>query len=109
MLLKLKSIGVKIKSVANNQANVINAVKKNLKKISDFKRKTARQFSEVTDLVVDKKWYMKREYCMFILAGYYRLRLAGYYLLKIAGHSVLIIAGYSLNINAEYCILILSG
>ena len=54
MLLRLKSIGVKIKSVANNQANVINAVKKNSKKISDFKRKTARQFSEFTDLIVDR-------------------------------------------------------
>ena len=32
MLLKLKSIGVKIKSVANNQAKVINTVKKIRKK-----------------------------------------------------------------------------
>ena len=54
MLLKLKSIGVKIKSVANNQAKVINAVKKNSKKISDLKRNTAKQFSEFTDLIVDR-------------------------------------------------------
>ena len=33
MLLKLKSIGVKIKSVANDQVKVINTVKKNSKKI----------------------------------------------------------------------------
>ena len=54
MLLKLKSIGVKIKSVANNQAKVIDAVKKNLNKISDLKRNTAKQFNEFTDLIVDR-------------------------------------------------------
>ena len=54
MLLKLKSIGVKIKSVANNQAKVINTVKKNSKKISDLKNDTARKFSEFTGLIVDR-------------------------------------------------------
>ena len=54
MLLKLKSIGVKIKSVASNQAKVINTVKKNSKKISDLKRNTAKQFNEFTDLIVDR-------------------------------------------------------
>ena len=53
-MLKLKSIGVKIKSVANNQAKVINAVKKNSKNISNFKQNTARQFNEFTDLIVDR-------------------------------------------------------
>ena len=52
--LKLKSIGVKIKSVANNQAEVINTVKKNTKKISGLKRNTAKQFKEFTDLIVDR-------------------------------------------------------
>ena len=54
MLLKLKSIGVKIKSVASNQAKVINTVKKNSKKISDLKHNTAKQFNEFTDLIVDR-------------------------------------------------------
>ena len=39
IFLKLKSIGVKIKSVANNQAKVINAVKKNSKKNMWFQTK----------------------------------------------------------------------
>ena len=42
MLLKLISISVKIKSVANNQPNVTNMVKKNSKKISDLKQSTAK-------------------------------------------------------------------
>ena len=54
MLLKLKSIVVKIKSVANNQAKVINTVKKNSKKISDLKHNTTKQFNEFTDLMVDR-------------------------------------------------------
>ena len=54
MLLKLKSIGVKIKSVANNQAKVINTVKKNSKKISELKHDTARTFNEFTGLIVDR-------------------------------------------------------
>ena len=54
ILLKLKSIGVKIKSVASNQAKVINTVKKNSKKISDLKRNTAKQFNQFTDLIVDR-------------------------------------------------------
>ena len=54
MLLKLKSIGVKIKSVANNQAKVINTVKKNSKKLSELKHHTARKFNEFTGLIVDR-------------------------------------------------------
>ena len=54
MLLKLKSIGVKIKSVANNQAKVINTVKKNSKKLSELKHDTARKFNEFTGLIVDR-------------------------------------------------------
>ena len=54
MLLKLKSIGVKIKSVANNQAKVINTVKKNSKKISELKQDTAKKFNEFTGLIVDR-------------------------------------------------------
>ena len=54
MLLKLKSIGVKIKSVSNNQAKVINTVKKNSKKISELKHDTARKFNEFTGLIVDR-------------------------------------------------------
>ena len=54
MLLKLKSIGVKIKSVANNQGKFINTVKKNSQKISDLKRHTAKQFNEFTGLIVDR-------------------------------------------------------
>ena len=54
MLLKLKSIGVKIKSVANNQSKVINTVKRNSKKISDLKQNTTRKLSEFTDLIVDR-------------------------------------------------------
>ena len=54
MLLKLKSIGVIIKSVASNQAKVINTVKKYSKKISDLKRNTAKQFNEFTDLIFDR-------------------------------------------------------
>ena len=54
MLLKLKSIGVKIKSVANNQAKVINTVKKNSRKISELKHDTARKFNEFTGLIVDR-------------------------------------------------------
>ena len=54
MLLKLKSIGVKIKSVANNQVKVINTVKKNSKKISELKRDTALKFNEFTGLIVDR-------------------------------------------------------
>ena len=45
MLLKLKSMGVKIKSVANNQAKVINIVKKNSKNVSDLKHNTAKKFN----------------------------------------------------------------
>ena len=54
MLLRLKSIGVKIKSVANNQAEVINTIKKYSQKISDLKRYTAKQFNEFTGLIVDR-------------------------------------------------------
>ena len=54
MLLKLKSIGVKIKSVANNQAKVINTVKKNSKKLSELKHDTARKFSEFAGLMVER-------------------------------------------------------
>ena len=54
MLLKLKFFGVKIKSVANNQAKVINTVKRNSKKISDLKQNTSRKLSEFTDLTVDR-------------------------------------------------------
>ena len=54
MLLKLKSIGVKIKSVANNQAKVINKVKKNSQKISELKQDTAKKFYEFTGLIVDR-------------------------------------------------------
>ena len=54
MLLKLKSIGVKIKSVANNQAKVINKVKKNSQKISDLKQDTAKKCNEFTGLIVDR-------------------------------------------------------
>ena len=53
MLVKLKSIGVKIKSVANNQVKVMNTVKKNSQKISDLKRNTAKQFNEFTGFIVD--------------------------------------------------------
>ena len=52
MLLKLKSIGIKIRSVANNQTKVINTVKKNSKKISELKRDTAKKFNEFTGLIV---------------------------------------------------------
>ena len=54
MLLKLKSIGFKIKSVANNQAKVINTVKKNSKNISEMKHDTARKFNEFTGLIVER-------------------------------------------------------
>ena len=54
MLLKLKSIGVKIKSVANNKAKVINKVKKNFQKISELKHDTAKKFNEFTGLIVDR-------------------------------------------------------
>ena len=54
MLLKLKSIGLKIRSVVNNQVKVINTVKKNSQKISDLKRNTAKQFNEFTGLIVDR-------------------------------------------------------
>ena len=54
MLLKLRSIGVKIKSVANNQAKVINTVKKNSQKISELKNNTAKKFNEFTGLIVDR-------------------------------------------------------
>ena len=47
MLLKLKSIGVKIKSVASNQAKVINTVKKNSKKISGLKHKPGKFFGSL--------------------------------------------------------------
>ena len=54
-MLKLKSIGVKIKSVANNRAKVINTVKKNSQKIFDLKRNTAKQLNEFTGLIADRK------------------------------------------------------
>ena len=54
MLLKLKSIGVKIKSVANNQAKVIDTIKKNSQKISELKNNTAKKFNEFTGLIVDR-------------------------------------------------------
>ena len=54
MLLKLNSIGVKIKIVASNQAKVINKVKKNSKKISDLKRNTTKKLSKFTELIVDR-------------------------------------------------------
>ena len=47
-------IGVKIKSVTNNQVKVINTVKKNSQKISDLKRNTAKRFNEFTSLIVDR-------------------------------------------------------
>ena len=53
-MLKLKSIGVKIKSVANNQGKVINTVKKNSKKISELKQDTTKKFNEFTGLIVDR-------------------------------------------------------
>ena len=52
ILLKLKSIGVKIKSVANNQVKVINTVKKNSKKISELKHDAAKKFNEFTGLIL---------------------------------------------------------
>ena len=55
MLVKLKSIGVKIKSVANNQVKVIiNTVQKNSKKISDLKLNTAKKCNEFTGLIADR-------------------------------------------------------
>ena len=54
MLLKLKSIGVKRKSIANNQTKAISAAKRDSNKISDLKRNTAKQFNEFTDLIVDR-------------------------------------------------------
>ena len=54
ILLKLKSIGAKMKSVASNQVNVINTIKKNSKKISDLEHNTAKQFNEFTDFIVDR-------------------------------------------------------
>ena len=54
ILLKLKSIGVQIKSVANNQVKVINTVKKNSKKISKLKHDTAKKFIKFTGLIVDR-------------------------------------------------------
>ena len=54
MLIKLKFIGVKIKSVANNQDKVIEKVKKNSKKISDLKFCTNRQIEGFTNLFVNR-------------------------------------------------------
>ena len=68
MLLKLKSIGFRIRSVASNQAKVIYTVKKNSKKISDSKRNTAKQFNEFTDLIaymMDCCQQMRKGECEF--------------------------------------------
>ena len=54
MLLKLKSIGVKIKSGAYNPAKVINTVEKNSKKISELEQDTEKKFNEFTGLIVDR-------------------------------------------------------
>ena len=54
MLLKLKCIGVIIKSLANNQAKVINTITKNSKKISELKQDTAKKFNEFKGLIVDR-------------------------------------------------------
>ena len=54
MLLKLKSIGVKIESVTNNQAKVINIVKKNSKKIAELKQDTSKKLNEFTGFIVDR-------------------------------------------------------
>ena len=40
--------------MANNQAKVINTVKKNSNKISELKQDTAKKFNEFTGLIVDR-------------------------------------------------------
>ena len=54
MLLKLKFIGVEIRSFANNQVEVIDKVGKNSGKISDLKLNTANQINKSTYLILDR-------------------------------------------------------